>query len=540
MFSKFQPFEVEQYIEMKKHGAASRVVWLFALTLLSVLCIGNAHADGVYIPERAYKKPPAIPSQRAILKYRDGVETLVIESSLDAEGQAFGWIIPVPSEPSDFRKVSPGLLKTFSNSIQPRIIHDLGLYHSKGNGHFWFVAIVTIFAFFAIAFRLRWIFLPIAFTISLLLASLFLSAHKGLEYEGDVGKIHGVDVKKVVRVGSYKLTVLKAKSAKVLDAWLNENGFAEIPADAQPIVSEYVEDEWHFVVVKLNREGSGFSTPHPLEITFPAKKAVYPLKLTAFADSQVSLELFVCSDMAARINGLTLDYCDRHEIYPGYQGITFQKKIAHPEAKDFLWHNCVVTRLSGNMNPEDMGNDLLVDFKQFKPYQRRLYSEQGATQTGINAVMWIWSLGLILGIAVMKERIRARGGRFYAFRCIVLPLLAICLLTWCVIYTALPKVEVTTTRGGYSRSHHHLLTRVASLLVAEHPAILDTDASTIAQYLVEGFEKEKMKNPFTGAAIQVEDSPGNFTIIKGPNGVVIQAFGYDGELHEEVLRTKQK
>ena len=34
-------------------------------------------ADGVYIPEKAYAKLPDMPFQRAVLTYRNGIETII-------------------------------------------------------------------------------------------------------------------------------------------------------------------------------------------------------------------------------------------------------------------------------------------------------------------------------------------------------------------------------------------------------------------------------------------------------------------------------
>ncbi|MHC4703503.1 MAG: hypothetical protein ACYTFQ_23295, partial [Planctomycetota bacterium] len=85
----------------------------------------DIRADGKHFPEKAYKKPPAIPSQRAILVYRDGTERLIIESSLEGKGLEFGWVIPLPSKPTEFEKTSAGLINTFSLALQPEIIHDL-------------------------------------------------------------------------------------------------------------------------------------------------------------------------------------------------------------------------------------------------------------------------------------------------------------------------------------------------------------------------------------------------------------------------------
>ena len=80
----------------------------------------HSYADGVFIPE-VRKKIPEIPTQRALLQYRDGVETLIIESTLDGEGDSYSWIIPLPNVPGRIEKISPGLLKTLSLQVQPKI-----------------------------------------------------------------------------------------------------------------------------------------------------------------------------------------------------------------------------------------------------------------------------------------------------------------------------------------------------------------------------------------------------------------------------------
>ena len=93
---------------------------LVRLSLLFVCQL--SYADGVYIPA-AKKKIPDIPVQRALVKYRGGTESLIVESTLNGEGGDYGWIIPVPSPPTKFEKISPGLLKTMSLQIQPKINH---------------------------------------------------------------------------------------------------------------------------------------------------------------------------------------------------------------------------------------------------------------------------------------------------------------------------------------------------------------------------------------------------------------------------------
>lgn len=96
---------------------------------LVLVVLGVSHnalwADGKYFPEKASKKAPSIPRQRAVLAWKDGMETLIIESALDGEGQEFGWIIPLPAEPCTIEQASTGFLDTLSLNLQPKITHDL-------------------------------------------------------------------------------------------------------------------------------------------------------------------------------------------------------------------------------------------------------------------------------------------------------------------------------------------------------------------------------------------------------------------------------
>ena len=57
----------------------SFVVLGIVIVCVVTFCGQDVCADGKHFPEKAYKQPPAIPSQRAILTYKDGIEKLTIE-----------------------------------------------------------------------------------------------------------------------------------------------------------------------------------------------------------------------------------------------------------------------------------------------------------------------------------------------------------------------------------------------------------------------------------------------------------------------------
>lgn len=198
-------------------------VILGAVIVCVILLSGqDAGADGKHFPEKAYKQSPAIPSQRAILTYKDGIEKLTIESALDGQGRGFGWIIPLPSKPTEFEKTSAGLINTFSLFVQPKIIHDL----TREIFVLWRVAIVVAFACLIVTAkkaleRVLLLVLLFALFVGVLMPPLARRSQGTA-----LADTPGIKVQDVVQVGSYELAVLEAENAQALDTWLEHNGFA--------------------------------------------------------------------------------------------------------------------------------------------------------------------------------------------------------------------------------------------------------------------------------------------------------------------------
>jgi hypothetical protein len=121
------------YLRIHWGGEIMRGRKMLAAMVMPVLLLAFCSicsADGKFIPEIGVK-PPDMPIQRALVKYRDGIETLVIEATFEGEGKNFGWIIPVPSIPQKFERVSPGFLNTLSFQLNYKIKHrpyELGVF----------------------------------------------------------------------------------------------------------------------------------------------------------------------------------------------------------------------------------------------------------------------------------------------------------------------------------------------------------------------------------------------------------------------------
>jgi hypothetical protein len=501
--------------------------------------IGYLKADGKYFPEKAFQVPPQIPSQRAILAFKDGHEKLVIESTLDGQGQQFGWVIPVPAKPDSFEVVSPGLLESMSLVLQPRIIHDLG--DTIG-----FISIIVSFITFLIFLRL-FVFSGNTFgyvaLFSLLFLFLIFLLTPSLEKAGiDVGTEVGVDVLDEQTVGNYTISVLSVENPEGLDQWLDENGFAGLSSKEKEIVADYIKKKWCFVASKLNREKEGLTYPHPIAINFTTPDAVYPMRLTGQTQSSVYLDLYVVSNQVASCVPLRQEVCnffryekelrsgrDTEEALGGFTG-GFDQTVGHPAVFQILWDGCVITRLSGQVKPEQMDKDYYIDWRPFESISRKIYfSQKGARSTGFIIGMLFWLVSLLVLVVSRRKNIQSAGGKLYALKKVIFPSAAGAILIGVVVCYCVPRTDVEASRGHRVFFNFRMYHTIEELL-EKHPALLQkVDIESVQNYLEKENILSKYANYYTHKPMKIEDSPGNITIGQDDkSGLFIRTYNDEG------------
>ncbi len=514
--------------------------------LLSLLLSPPAFADGVYIGETAYKVPPSIPSQRAVLVHRDGTETLIIESALEAEGTQFGWIIPVPAQPTKFEKTSPGLLKTLSLTIQPEVVHEVGLALFVSCAVFLIVGIWSLILVFrkpenpgkTLAKVSLYVFL--ALTLFGIIMPMFGTL--GI----DIGTGYDVEVTDVQQVGSYEIAVLDANSPEGLNRWLQSNGFVTLNEDESSVVTDYISEGWCFIAAKLQRQGGGYSEPHPVAITFPIEKPVYPMRLTAFATDELYLEISVISDQVASSPLLTLECSDAYHLdqdaakafrygrepVKAFVGQKFEQTIGHPAASSILWEGCVISKLVGVLGPKQMGEDIEFEMESPTPRQKRYYSYSGAFWTVLSIGILLWSAGMLVTTSHFYQRIKNQNGIVFYMRKVLLPVTLISALLALTIYAALDKTKVQTLSGA-----HPVLRRLMEMhwldypkreVIENHEGLARAGADELRGFVVQHFADSEVRNPYTGERMIEEDSPGNYTIFEDERGAVWRSYTSEG------------
>lgn len=529
----------------------SRPALLILLINIAVMLFpSNASSDGIYIPEKAYKKLPTIPTQHAIIVYRDGKETLIIESALSGEGKNFGWILPLPSVPDKIDKVSTGTLKTMTFLIQPKIIHDLSQ---------WFILPVSLLIIVLLGlvcfvssekgglFRFLVYLFLVAIVVAMLLPSLSKArsgiSHWGAKYETDAK----VEILKQVMAGIYDIAVIKAEKASDIYDWLDKNGFGRLDK-GEEIVSDYIKKGWCFAAARISRDlTEGISTPHPVSMEFATNEPFYPLRLTALAGSDVGLELFVIAKNEVVSRSLKKEFCDifvvkkdeRAKIY-GEIGKTCHGEktktiIGHPALMELMWSGCVLTKLENKLKPKMMEKDIYLKFKDAVPYQQVFFSRKGALYGSKLAILYIMIAGLI--VTVIYFKIRYKHGIGLYFKKMLIPLLGIAILCGGLFYISVRKVEVRTLSGGFARHYGYYsypyyspeFMKICDILSKEYNT-KRVSLSDFRQIIKELFEKEAGTNPFLGGEIIEEDSPGNYIVRDEGDKFIIDVYDAFGRI----------
>jgi len=516
------------------------------VVLLAVIC-ATVDADGKYWPERAYPKPPSIPTQRALLVYRGGQERLIIESALDGEGQSFGWVIPLPSAPTELSVATPGILDTLEYVTQPRIAHD------QGDVFLTLMMVVVLAALFggqALSTRRRPSIIFSAFLVILMfvVSSMFLPALG----RSAAMSANSVRVLQASVIGSYDVTVLEATDSSALDTWLRDNGFAALSDEEKRIVGDYIKDKWVFVASKLRRDGTGLSVPHPISMAFNSANPVYPMRLTAASGGPVALDLYVVADGRASCSRLKTAFSDSyngpmngqqfgHDGAKCYDGDSFGV-VGHEALVALFWNRCTLTKLSANLTPQDMRKDFAVGLSAARPYRRHVYTVQGAFHTGVVSAVLAWSALLVLAAFTWIPGVAREKGQLKALKLVIAPITGGAVILLGLVYVSLPKIDVVTVgRFPFMRQKQATLER--ALLIEQYLQGRGENRPTLQEArgdIAEAFRKKGLQNPLTGQPLRESDSPGDYMLFEDGRGIVFRSYDWRGFRDEWVIIESKK
>jgi hypothetical protein len=173
-------------------------------------------------------------------------------------------------------------------------------------------------------------------------------ATQGSDGDEGVGAGGGVDVIGRERIGGYDVARLGTADGAALERWLDDNGYV-LPAGAEPILSEYADEDWRFVAIKLAKGSDGVLKP--LKISFETEETIYPMRLTQLAEQPLAMTLFVLARAERRIKGLERTFSAPVDELEPPPPADLQKLI--PDDRH-------VTRIEAEIDPEHSKRDLVV------------------------------------------------------------------------------------------------------------------------------------------------------------------------------------
>ena len=492
---------------------------------------GEAAADGVMMPPLVVNKLPDMPSQRAILVHRDGVETLVIESLFDGPGKEMAWILPVPAAPSSIAETDSGLFTVLALNLQPQV-------EDTASAVLGFGVFIVVWALFLLAAGRFVPFRALAMTL-LVMMGLVKSISQFAVLGDTIGdrEVPGVHSSGALSVGDYEVHVLEADAAGALSAWLRANGFRDLPEEGKPIAGDYVAKKWRFVVTRLHRDSEGLSKPKPLKLSFAAEQPVYPLRLTQLDTRRLHLELFVIGDKEAVARSMHTAYADSFRREPATEfsglreknrGNTFWNSLGLPALLDLMGETCVVTRLKADLSRGDMREDLYLDWKQCNPARDTVYTARGARLTGLSWALLVGGIALGVGTSIHYWR-RKRGVRRFGPRAVVMTSLLLGGVVYGSARVLLPQAEVLQAHGGQEQKIGPK--DVISQLHAYPDVLARMGFKEIQDYFADALAGRE--NPYTGEPFRLEAAPGGITLEETPDGVVMRSYDMSGAPLEE-------
>lgn len=317
-------------------------IWLSFLTLFGVAWYAHfCFADGGFFS--SYEADIIEPSQKGIIIYENGVETLILQANYRGQAEDFAWVIPVPAKP-ELSEVDENIFLE---------LHEL----TKPEERWWnFDGCI--------------------------------GAGEEAGIEDDEITIIGMQT-----VGIYHTTTLSATNPRALANWLNENGY-HLPTHAENIVSSYIEDGWYFVAMKIQqspkqkiRYEGGIQ---PISLSFPSSKIVYPMKITAVSTNYTELLLYVFAQHKMTFHRSELEYAD----WISEKDVRHYLHTVRPSVKNKMY----LTKLRARFSKQGMGSDIYLsqakDDKSYKEFVRR--------QGGIDICLVM--CGLVLFITNKKRR----------------------------------------------------------------------------------------------------------------------------------------
>jgi hypothetical protein len=207
-----------------------------AFVFLLLLASERTFADGkMFVSEEI---PPDIPYQRALILYRDGVETLVLQSKYQmtraGSSKSIGWVVPIPAIPEVAgipADVAQTLFSSLDKQTRPIITHLIKAAYAV----FLVVAVLSLLSLlwglssFLGLLQSPWLQRNrtrlIAYAMFGFACCFLATIYATLFSTLGAKTAHSVKIVAEHQAGVYDVRIVRSKDPSELCAWLNANSF---------------------------------------------------------------------------------------------------------------------------------------------------------------------------------------------------------------------------------------------------------------------------------------------------------------------------
>lgn len=403
-------------------------VFAKALFLLLTVCLALG-AQG------ARSRLPVV-HQRALISWRDGEETLLIESPSQVGAGMAEWLVPVPARPRRIETVSAAALDEASAASAPSAVGKVPGHGPVGAA---FGLLIAAVASPLLLRESRWKRVAAFLAASAFLGGFgwYVASWPSSPDAGTQAKV-GPSANPVPPdlLRRMMVAIPEVRNGEEHDAWLSRHRFAAFTR-VTPEADEYIRQGWSFVAV---RAPAVSAAKRLLRLTFRSPRPVFPTWFVANPGTKIAFDLFVVGDRYAEADGfqpwMTADLTQaRIALQPPFQAVGARfdlsnvstgrvrlakadtvargwRHLAQPDLTPVLWPGAKWTRLRANLTPTQMRHDLSLSWRQKRPAAVAVLSPAAYQGALVNVLGLCVGLPYWLGTLVCFLLDRRRGWPF--------------------------------------------------------------------------------------------------------------------------------
>ena len=366
-----------------------RATVLTVVTLLAPLCV----ADGKFVtgPGIAATEQPY---QRAIVQFRDGRETLIVESFVRSEEPKLAWLLPVPGPVDSVEAVSPGTVETLGEVVRPDWFKNMPATASV------LLALALVVVAVSLTSVRRWSKMRSpAFSavtdVTIACLATGLAVHLVFPVFAKAG--HVSSLAKSESVGSFEVTALD-KSVTLEE--LQTRGI-HLSQTSMQVLDGHMRDGWTVLLFELGSNTTGYMAPHPVKVRFKSQSPIYPMALTMSDGGKLDLDLYVVADGWATNPSLqVLQTVEPQPVPTRLQTSSFQTPevrwtpTSHPQVSNLFWPGCKLTRMRAT-SLSNLRQDIKLELSEFRPNNRSLLPRED------QAAVWLVFCAASIALATL-------------------------------------------------------------------------------------------------------------------------------------------